>query len=298
MKPTPLPLVGMLQKSKFLLPGIAVGLIFLHLYSVWTVSFHLDQQLGRNTGSEFLSISLLFWGAALSLLWPKLHTLKLNSGVFSSFFGASLIALVFFKTITLSNDDSFLRISPFISALGLALLASGVKGLKQYQRELFLLLFLALPVEEALAKVIDLDTLTAQFADFLLSDLGFDASRQGTVVALPTGAVKVDPGCSGLRAITRLLQLSSLILVMIPTAWLGKIIIPTLAILLAFMVNSVRVAVLALLIANNHRQAFDFWHEGSGSHAISMVSVIILWLLCQYLIRQDKPEPAKVEGME
>jgi len=290
MKSNPLALVRLLHKSKYLFLAIAVGLISLHLYSVWKISFHLDAELDRNTGSEFLSISLLFWGAALSLLWQKHRTLKLDSKVFSSFMGVSIITLVIFKSISLSGDDSFLRISPLLSALGLGLLASGIKELKQYWREFLLLLVLALPIEELLAKLVDLATLTAQFASFLLSQLGFEVERHNTIIALPTGAVDVNQGCSGLRGMTRLLQLSVLILVMIPTKLSGKIIVPAMAILLAFVVNGVRVAVLELLIAYSNRKAFDYWHEGAGSHTISMVSVIVLWLFCQYVIRKDEPE--------
>jgi len=165
-----------------------------------------------------------------------------------------------------------------------------MRGLKQYWREFLILLVLGLPIEESLAKLVDLATLTAQFADFLLVQLGFIVERHGTIIALPTGAVDVNMGCSGLRGITRLLQLSVLILVMIPTNLIGKIIIPILAVLLAFVINGIRVAVLALLIANSHRQAFDYWHEGAGSHTISMVSVIVLWLFSQFLITKDEPE--------
>ncbi|MBV8883468.1 MAG: cyanoexosortase A [Chroococcidiopsidaceae cyanobacterium CP_BM_RX_35] len=296
MKSTPLTF-KLLQKSKYWLLGIAIGLISLHLFLIWKVSFHLDAESAatRNVGSELLSISLLFWGAALSIAWQKRHTLKLESGVFSSFLGATLIALVIIKSLSLSKDDSFLHISPFISGIGLCLLASGIKGLKQYWKELFLLLVLGIPVEEALATLIDLDTLTAQFANFVLVHLGFDAARHGTIVALPTGAVKVDPGCSGLRAITRLLQLSALLLVMIPTSWIGKVIIPFVAVLVAFTINSVRVAGLTLLVANSHPKAFDFWHEGTGSHGISMVSVLILWLLCQLLARRNEAEEVREE---
>lgn len=137
----------MLQKSRVLF-GIAIALSFLHLSSVWRICFHLDSVLGRHVGTQILSMSIIFWGAVLYLLGNKRHTLRLNSGVFSIFFGASLIALVIFKTISLSDDDSFLHISPFISALGLGILASGGKGLKQYWQEFFILFVLAVPLEQ------------------------------------------------------------------------------------------------------------------------------------------------------
>lgn len=294
MKFTPLSLAK-LHPSKFWLLIIAVGLISLHLYCVWKISFHLDteSESARNVGPELLSISFLFWGATLFLLWQKRHLLKFNSGVFSRFLGATIIILVVFKSLSLSDDDFFLRISPLISALGLGLLASGIQGLKQYWREFMLLFVIAIPVEELLAKLVDLATLTAQFADFLLTHLGFTITRHGTVVSLPTGAVDVNQGCSGLRGITRLLQLSVLMLFMLPTRLSGMVILPVVAVVLAFLVNGVRVAVLALLIANSHRQAFDYWHQGTGSHAISLVSVGILWFICQQLTRQDDSDTKK-----
>ncbi len=291
MKFTPLALAK-LHSSKLWLLSIAVGLISLHLYSVWRISFHLDteSEATRNIGPELLSISFLFWGATLTLLWQKRYILKLDSGVFSRFLGATILLLVLFKSLSLSDDDFFLRISPLISAIGLGVLASGIKGLKQYWQEFLLLFVIAVPVEELLAKLVDLATLTAQFADFLLTHLGFTIARHGTVVALPTGAVDVNQGCSGLRGITRLLQLSVLMLFLLPTYLSGKIILPIVAVVLAFVINGVRVAVLALLIANSHRQAFDYWHQGTGSHAISLVSVGILWFICQQLTRQDESD--------
>lgn len=282
-------LVKMLQKSRVLF-GIAIGLSFLHLSSVSRISFHLDSVLGRHVGTQLLSMSLIFWGAVLYLLWNKRHTLNLNSGVFSSFFGASLIALVIFKTISLSDDDSFLHVSPLISVFGLGLLASGGKGLKQYWQELFILFVLAVPLEHLIGQMIDLAKLTAQFVNYLLLHLGFEVSRQDVVVSLPTGSIRVDPGCSALRPIARLLQLSALILVMTSTSLIQIIIVPIVAILVAFIVNGIRVAVMALLVAYSSREMFEFWHIGTGAHTISMLEIMMLWVFCQFFIRQNETD--------
>jgi len=74
-----------------------------------------------------LIIGVLFWGAILCLLWRKQDKINLESDIFSSFFGTLLIALVLVKSISLFwVESSFLRIAND-AALGLGLLASGVK---------------------------------------------------------------------------------------------------------------------------------------------------------------------------
>lgn len=138
--------------------------------------------------------------------------------------------------------------------------------------------------------MIDLANLTAQFVNYLLLHLGFEVVRQDIIISLPTGAIRVEPGCSALRPIARLLQLSALILVMTSTNLIQKIILPIMAILVAFIVNGIRVAVMALLVAYSKPEVFEFWHTGAGAHTISMGEILILWVLCQFLIREDEHE--------
>jgi len=49
---------------------------------------------------------------------------------FSSLLGVLLIAFVLFRSWFVISFDAVFDISPFIAALGLAMLASGVKGLQ------------------------------------------------------------------------------------------------------------------------------------------------------------------------
>lgn len=182
---------------KFWLMGTALGLVAIHL--------NLTSRFGT---PELLSISVLFWSAVLYRLWKKCRSLSVEVGGLSRFFGTLIIAVVLLKSILLSSDDPFLKISPFISVLGLGLLSSGIKGLKQYRQELFILFILAIPVKEVLSQLIDAATLTAKFATSLLWVLGFEVSRQGVDISLPTGVVEVIPGCDGRRSMARMLQIA------------------------------------------------------------------------------------------
>ncbi|MBD0361998.1 MAG: cyanoexosortase A [Coleofasciculus sp. C3-bin4] len=268
----------LLKELKFWLLAIAAGLIILHLHLTW-----------RSGDTGLLSTSFLFWVAVSSLLWKKRETLNLESELFSSFFGISLITLVLIKGMHLSSHDSFLCISPFISALGLGLVASGVKGLKQYWQELLLLGFLAI-AQGWLFLFIDISILTAQFAAFVLWLLGFEVTRQGVLVSLPAGAIEVYSGCSGLSVIFQLLGFALFFLMIFPTTSVKKILVLVVAVLVGFIVNGVRVALMAVLVALSQQEAFEYWHQGDGSLIFSMIGVLLFGLFCHFLLLQSASE--------
>ena len=276
MKATSLAEIRPLQNTQFWLLAIAGGLIAVHLSLIWRVTADFNQ----------IIISILGWGAALSLLWDKRHTLNLESDVFSSFLGLLLISFVLIRSWFVVSFDTLFDLSPFIGGLGLAMLASGVKGLRQYWLELTIILALNAPIGMLLERI-DISPLTAKFSAFILSHVGFEVVRQGVNIILPTGAVEVYPGCSGLEGILRLLRLAVLFLVMFPTNLINKLLIPIVAVLVAFVVNSVRVALMAVLVAYSNQEAFEYWHLGTGSQIFFLISTLLFGGFC-YLISQNQ----------
>jgi cyanoexosortase A len=195
-----------------------------------------------------MSLSLLLWLGIASSVWDKRDKLKLHSGVFSTFLGISLIALVLLRS--LSPAGYHIRISPFISVLGLCLMASGIKRLHHYWKELLLIGLLVLyPIFTGFLKAIDLSTLTAKFSAFTLWVAGFNAHREGVTILMPTGRVEVYGACSGIDTIILMLCIAVLFLVMVPLKRLQQIMCIAVAILLGFIVNGLRVSVLAILVA-------------------------------------------------
>jgi cyanoexosortase A len=265
-----------LKSSKFWLVGIAAGLIAIHLHAIFKLG---DLNL--------LNTNALFWLAVSLLVWKKRNSLRLESGLLASCLGAILIAVVLLKITSLTGGH-FIRLSPFISAVGLALLASGLKGFKQYRQELLIFLVLGVP-ELVLSSLINLSALTAQFAAFILWYLGFEVSRQGVHVILPRGGIEVYAGCSGIESMTHLSLLAVLYLLMFPTDWIKKVLVPVVAVCLAFVVNGFRVALMAVLAASSKLESFEYWHTGNGSVLFSMISVLFFGLFCLFLIRQEEP---------
>lgn len=276
MKASHLTATSQLKYPQFWLLGIAAGYIAIHLTLIW-----------KADNSSLLGTSFLCWAAISSLVWEKRQSLNLESGIFSSFFGLSLIALLLIKSISLTSLGGFLYLSPAIFGFGLALLASGFKGLKQYRGELLVLSSISLPKVLPLS-LIDISLLTAKFASLILWYTGFEVARNGVYIYLPTGSVEVYPGCSGLELIFQMLTLALLFLLMFPQKGKQKIIVPIIAATLGFVVNGVRVALMAVLVAQGHKEAFDYWHQGDGSLIFSLIAVLLFGLFCWFSLRKTE----------
>lgn len=210
--------------------------------------------------------------------------LRCHSGIAASGLGILLIASVLLRSMVMPSNV-FLLLSPFLAALGLALLASGFSGLGQYHKELTILFFLGVP-PVLVPPLIDTTEITAKFAALVLWYSGFEVSRDGLNIYLGSGAVEVYPGCSGIEGITYLLSLSGLVAVMFPMSWYRRFLTFLAAVTTAFVVNGVRVALMARLIATSDMDVFHYWHEGNGSSIFSMISVLLFaaccWALTHY----------------
>lgn len=264
-----------LKIAKFLLLGIAASLIAIHLTLTWKRGY-----------TDLWAMSILVWVVVCHLVWKKRNTLSLETGVISSLIGTLIIAAVVFESTFPINK--FPYISPFFSALGLGLIASGFKGLKQCWQELLVLFFPGLAY--VTIYLIDLSELTAKFTTFLLWYVGFQVYRQEVNIILTTGVVEVNKACSGLQSIFQLWELAVLFLVTFPTGIRQKLLMPIVASLLGFVTNGVRVALMVILIAAGNQNAFEYWHTGDGSLIFSMIAVFIFGLFCLFLLRLDEPE--------
>ncbi|MGF1478920.1 MAG: cyanoexosortase A [Cyanophyceae cyanobacterium] len=243
--------------------------------------------------AELLSMSALFWLTISSLLWDKRKQLNLNSGRVASLLGAGLIAFVLLRT--LSPDGYNVRILPFISGCGLALLASGIKQVYQYWKELVVLsLFGVVSVLSLILRAIDLPTITAQFSTFVLWAAGFRVYRQGVLIVLPTGRVEVWGACSGIENIIQMFSVAVLFLLLISLPRWQQFLCLIVAVLLGFIVNAGRVALLAVLVASAHTEAFEYWHGGSGSLFFSMMAVLLFGIFCWLVFFRDPP--SELEG--
>ncbi len=274
-----------LKEFRFWLIGIAAGIAAIHLTLTW-----------RADNVDLFGSSLLFFLAVVSLLRDRQTPLKLDSGISASGIGIVLITFVLVRSVVMPSKV-FLLLSPLLAALGLALLASGFNGLRQYYRELTVLFFLGAP-QALVPPLVDTTGITAKFATLVLWYLGFKVSRDGLNIYLNSGAVEVYPGCSGIEGITYLLSLAGLFLVMFPMNWFKRGLTLLVAVTVAFVVNGMRVALMAHLVASSEMEVFQYWHKGDGSLIFSMISVLLFGACCWGLNQHEQVAEQDVDDVD
>jgi cyanoexosortase A len=162
-------------------------------------------------------------------------------------------------------------------------MASGIKRLRFYWKELLILTLLALHnLFASFLQAIDLPLLTAKFGAFSLWLTGFNAYREGVIIALPTGKVEVYGACSGVESILLMVFIACLFLLLFPLSRLQQVVCLFLAACLGFAVNGVRVALMAILVAYSNQEAFKYWHGDDGSLIFAMIAVALFGLFCWF----------------
>ena len=270
--------IAKLKLPQYWLFGTGIGLIAIHLSLVW-----------KSNNSSLLGTSILFWTAIAFLIWEKRDHLNLESDIFSSFFGMSLIAMLLLKSASMTSFGGFLYFSPSIYAFSCALLASGFKGLKQYGGELLALLVLGLPKLLPIS-LIDISPITAKVSAFLLWYTGFDVARSGVYIDLSSSSksIEVASGCSGIEQIFHMLGLGILFIIIFPLNRLQRLILPAFAAFIGFIVNAARVALMVVILKEDNQQAFTYWHHGDGSLIFSTIAVSVFGLFCWFILEQSK----------
>lgn len=230
-----------------------------------------------------LSISLIFWIAVATLIQERFSKLSLTSNWLSCGLGAALLMGLVAVTVQTQNGR-LLGFYPFLSAIGLGLMASGWQRLGQYRQELTGLFLLGVP------KLISQETfniapITAIFSTAVLWLTGFRAELQGIHIALPpNGGVNVVASCSGLNLMLYMFAIAIIFLILFPTTRSKQILLPILAMGLGFMCNGARVAMLVVLTLGDNRSRFDYWHSEEGALIFVLISVALFGLLCWVLL--------------
>lgn len=146
---------------------------------------------------NLFSLALLMWLTLFSVLWDRREALTFKSNLFSSVFGAVLLVLILLRNIEGTNDFS-MRLLPFVGTISTVLIASGIKSLKKYWREIVISgLLIYAKLVAVFLQSINLSMLTAKFSNAFLYIIGFEAYRDGVFVTLPQGRIQVLGACSG-----------------------------------------------------------------------------------------------------
>jgi cyanoexosortase A len=277
-----------LKAPKYWLLALVAALAAIHL-----------TLLSRIDDSELFATCLLFWIAVGSLIWDRYQTLNLESTLFASLLGALIVIGMVTRAGSSPDSISSAWVLPLVAGLGTGLLASGFKGLRQYWREFIIFGLLAVyPLLRLTLQAIDLSEITAKAASFMLWYSGVPVRLQGVFLIMPTSRVEVYGACSGIQSILQLLSISVLFLLMFPVrSYLQKGLCIVAAVVIGFVVNAMRVALMAILNNAGDKNAFYYWHEGQGSLIFSAIAVLIFGGFCWFFFLR-KPNQKPNSGAE
>lgn len=280
-------LLNRLQKPIFWLLGTTAAMMALHLT---LLSRSGDAELSQGVFATYA----LIWCAVGSLLWERRQTLILQAESLSTAIGGGLLLGLLWLSAALPTYGFFLRGFPLVLVLGLGLLASGLRGLYQYWKELLILGLLMLnPLLKLGLDLINLPKLTAQAAAFMLWYTGFDVRLDGLSLLLPTGRVDVYGACSGVSSMLQMLNISVLFVLMISLpSVMQQVFSVLLAVFIGFVVNAARVALMAVLVAFSQKSAFDYWHTGDGSMIFAAIAVGLFGLFGWFAFLRVPPPVA------
>lgn len=265
--------LSLFRERKFCFLALLAGLTAVYFTLIWQAD---------DTGH--LAISGLFYFCVGTLLWEKRAHLSFKLHWPSCGLGLFLIGWMLTNS-SCSTNEYVVRLFPVVSGVGVALIASGWQQLKQYSQILLLLFFLSVPSVLAYYWV-DIAPLTAKVSELMLWYAGFDVRLQGIILAIHgRQPIKVIYDCSGIDTVLYMLGLSIACLVMFPISGFKRFVFPCIAIAVGFFLNSIRVAMLAVMLGSD-QAAFDKWHTGTGSYTFALIGVIILgaiyWVLLSH----------------
>ena len=256
-----------------------VSLIAINLTLVGRLAENIDET----------AIQILTWTVAILLVIRNRPNLKFESTPSAIAVGSLLIIWVLIKSLlTRRITDILFILTPIMATIGVALIASGWKGLRQYWQPILLAATLGIPTSflfAAIEKIIPVNVFTAQFANSVLWYGGVKVAQQGIEIFSQYGAVLVARGCAGLPPILMLVRITLMFVLVFPVSRFHMWILFSSAIAIAFIVNSARVAL--LVIVSSQADSFKYWHTGDGSQIFSVVAVSMLLALCNWLTRDD-----------
>ena len=241
---------------------------------------------------EYDSVYLVFWCAALFITWRNSNKLNFDSNLFSTIIGFVLIIWLLFRGVVTDNHtDIIARMYPLFSLAGICLLSTKVGKIFQYWRELVIVGFTGIPWEHLYAILSPnekISILDAQISRFLLWYLGFDAYQQDNLVILPTGSIQIAGSCSSFDLLRLLWQFCIVICLCFAITRNQKILLGLWSTLIALGVNTIRLCLMALLVANGQQEAFDYWHGHAGAEIFTTIAILLLALVYWIFVEKKR----------
>ncbi len=263
-----------LLNQTFLLPLIFGLIASIYLTIYWRVEQDFNQWF----------LELLLYASILWHLYQKRNDLEFVSRFPANFVGCCLIIIPYinarFSVQEISISWYFL---PLISATGLALLASGFRRIKQFRRELAIIIIFPLTLisVKLLGTLIQITVISAKLTSFLLWYLGFDSITQGSLVTVNNGSIDILSECTAIPLLIFLLKFSFILAILFPSM-LKNIYLPfILSVVISVIFSTIRLVIIALVVKD--KLAFNYWHGSQGGDIFTLLSFLCFGTVILFL---------------
>lgn len=239
--------------------------------------------------ANYNSVYLIYWCAAVFVTWRRRNYLNFESDIYSTILGLILIIWLLFRGVMSdSHADLITRIAPLLAATGIFCISTKVNRIIQYWREILIISLTSIPWEHIfslLSITSSISILDAKISRLLLWYVGFDVYQQNNLVILPTGSIQIAGACSSFDLLGLMWQSCFVIFLCFALKKNQKMFLWLWSTVIALGVNSLRLCLMALLIANHHQEAFDYWHGSGGAEIFTTLAILLLalvyWLLVE-----------------
>lgn len=121
--------------------------------------------------------------------------------------------------------------------------------------------------------------------------MGYEAVRQGHLIALPTGLLGVEEACSGIRSLQSGLTASLLVGEFLRLGLWRRVFLVVMAVVAALLGNAGRTIFLSLAASSSGPDAVEHWHDIAGN-AVLLGTIAILCLIGLLLEPKCRERPA------
>ncbi len=251
-----------------------------HLTLYWRVE--------QNANDWFFQ--LLLYASVIFHIYERRNNLAFVSQFPANFVGCCLIIIPYINAkFSVQEISIFWYCLPLISAIGLALLASGFQGIKQFKRELaviaiFPLIFVFVKL---LGMLIRITVISAKLTSYLLWYLGFNSATQGSLVSVNNAVIDILSECTAIPLLIMLLKFSFVLAILFPS-YLKNIYLPfILSVLISVILSVIRLVIIALVVTD--KPAFSYWHGSQGGDIFALLSFLSFGAVILFLSPSQIP---------
>jgi exosortase len=275
------------NSSKLRPAGLTYGLAGLLVVTLWSYWTTLAEMAAQWTNDPQYSHGFLVPVFSAALLWMRRQNMAIENWR-PSWWGLPVLAIG--VTLHLAAAyyyyDWFDGVSLLICLLGTMLFVGGSAALKwSWPAIAFLLFMIPMPYSIEVALRSPLRRIGTVASTFLMQTIGLPALAEGNIIIVGEARIGVDEACSGLRMLVVFFALATAVAIVIKKPLWERLIVVASALVIAIVVNVLRIAATGILHVTVNSEVADFVFHDLAGYLMPLMAMLLLWFELQFLSR-------------